>query len=76
MMIANAIILLCVRNYFKRYILTHLFSKNLTVIYYLHFTDDKTGAQVGSPSGDHTASKFGTMIQKLGAADLELLFFF
>ena len=33
--------------------------------YYPHFTDEKTGTQVGSPSGDHTASKFGTMIQKL-----------
>ena len=30
-MIANAIVLLCVRNYFKCYILTHLFSNNLTI---------------------------------------------
>ena len=34
-MIANSIVLLCVRNYFKCCILTHLFSNNLTITTYI-----------------------------------------
>ena len=34
-MIANSIVLLCVRNYFKCYLLTHLFSNTLTITTYI-----------------------------------------